>query len=585
MPNVALVRSRSRRGRLYGGVVSFVAAALLGCSTGQIGAAETGPFGSSGARTNPTMGTGGSTTGTGSSGTGGGPGFTPCIEGTSFAPPRLWRLNDRQYANVVHDVFGSAVLVPDEVSEAASVGAEESSTDSLGIADNTKVRNYMSTAEAAAASAVVNLNALMGCAIPDAACVETFIRNKVARAFRRPLTDTEVRDIVALYQVGAADSPAIGVETVLEYVLQSPNFLWRTELGVGSAAAPQSFALGPFEVASALSFLFLDSVPDETLWAKAAAGTLKQPDVESAEVDRLMTLASAKSSIAEFVGSWLAIHKIEATVKDATVFPQFTSAVRDELLQSSEMFLQDVVLGGTLTDLISSSKIYLNAELAGVYGIGGVSGTTLVAVNAGQPQWSGGILTQPSILTANDARPVITDVVHRGLFIHNSMICGASIPGPPPDAAAVNAALPATATERERSNFRMSNAMCRGCHGTFDPFGLLTERYDAIGRYSEYDASHMLIDQSATINSGEPTLDGHADGLPDLVMRLKASPRFSDCAAGKLVSLAVGRIVTAENSCALERVRSQFAKSGSFTDLFRAVATSPAFLTRDANLQ
>jgi hypothetical protein len=248
------------------------------------------------------------------------------------------------------------------------------------------------------------------------------------------------------------------------------------------------------------------------------------------------------------------------------------------------MFLQDVVLGGTLTDLITSSKVYLNAELASIYGIGGVSGAALGPVNVGLPQWSGGILTQPSILAANDTRPAITDVVHRGLFIYNAMICGASIPGPPPDAASVNAALPATATERERSNFRIGNGTCRGCHASFDPFGLLTERYDAIGRYSEYDASHNLIDQSSTITVNDPALDGHADGLADLIARLKATPKFSDCAAGKLVSIVLGRVVTQDNSCALQRVRAQFARSGSFTDLFRAVATSPAFLTRDPNL-
>src|SRR5262245_56639992 len=102
-----------------------------------------------------------------------------------------------------------------------------------------------------------------------------------------------------------------------------------------------------------------------------------------------MALATTRATVAGMVGSWLSIHKIEATVKDATVFPEFTATVRSELLQSSELFLRDVVLGGTLTDLVSSSKIYLNAELAGIYGIGGVSGTSLVAVNAALPQWSG----------------------------------------------------------------------------------------------------------------------------------------------------------------------------------------------------
>ncbi len=410
----------------------------------------------------------------------------------------------------------------------------------------------------------------MGCSMSDASCVETFIRNKVSRAFRRPLAEAEVQDVLALYRVGAADSPAIGVETVLEYVLQSPYFLWRAELGAQAAGAAMQVPLSPFELASALSFLFLDSAPDDALWAKATAGTLTQPEVEAAEVDRLMVLPSAKSTIAGMVGSWLSIHKIEATVKDSAAFPQFNTTVRDELLQSSQMFLQDVVLGGTITDLITSPKIYLNSDLATIYGIPGVSGTALTAVNAALPQWSGGILTQPAILAANDTR---------------SMICGASIPGPPPSAFTVNASLPETATERDRAKFRDTNPICLTCHGLFDPLGLLSERYDAIGRYSEFDNAHMVIDQSSTINVGDPALDGHADGLLDLASRLKSTRKFSDCAAGKLVNIAVGRTASADNACALQNARDKFASNGSFTEFVRTVATSPAFLTRDANLK
>jgi hypothetical protein len=564
------------------GVAALVAAATFSaCGPGRIG--DAGPSIGGPAVAGPTGGSSGGSSG-GST--------VQCVQGAAFAPPRLWRLNDRQYANVVHDVFGAGIAVPADVSAATPVGAEEPSTDTLSIDDDSTVRNYLSSAQSTAASAVQNLTALLGCSTTDATCVETFLRSKVARAFRRPLTDDEVQGMLALYQLGAQDSPSAGVQALMTYVLQSPNFLWRTELGVnplpGAASGPATgptVPLGPFELAAALSFLFLDSVPDDTLWADAAAGTLTQPSVEAAEVDRLMGLAVAKSTVAGMVGSWLAIHKIEAAVKDATLFPQFTSAVRDELLQSSQMFLGDIVLGGTLTDLITSSKIYLNADLATIYGIDGVTGTTLLPVTVGLPQWSGGILTQPAILAANDTHPNTTDVVHRGLFIYNSMICGASIPAPPSNAAAVNASLPATATERDRAVFRDSNSECRGCHGLFDPLGLLTERYDAIGRYSAVDSSGKPIDQSSTITLGVPALDGPADGLPDLITRLKSTRQLSDCTAGNLASIAVGRIVTADKSCALQTVRDTFAKNGSFAELFRSLATSPAFLNRDANLQ
>jgi hypothetical protein len=43
----------------------------------------------------------------------------------------------------------------------------------------------------------------------------------------------------------------------------------------------------------------------------------------------------------------------------------------------------------------------------------------------------------------------------------------------------------------------------------------------------------------------------------------------------------LGRTVTTDASCAFAEVKDQFAASGSFPDFFRAMLTSPGFLTRD----
>ncbi|HVR03853.1 MAG TPA: DUF1592 domain-containing protein, partial [Polyangia bacterium] len=301
-----------------------------------------------------------------------------------MAPPRLWRLNDQQYVNVVHDVFGAGIAVPAAVSAAVIVGAEDATSASgLKIADEPTVQNYMATASATAASAVINLGALLPCANPDAACVEAFIRTKVARAFRRPVTDAEVQSMLGLYQLGAQDSPATGVSTLLTYVLQAPAFLWRAELAGFDPAVPATTPrpLGPFELASALSFLFVDSVPDDTLWAKAVDGSIARRDVLVAEVDRLMALPAVKANVANKVGGWLSVHKTEVTVKDPKVFPQFTAAVQTALTRSVQLFLQDVVFNGTLLDLVTSGKMYLNQDLAALYGVDGVTGPALVPVD------------------------------------------------------------------------------------------------------------------------------------------------------------------------------------------------------------
>ncbi|HXI55519.1 MAG TPA: DUF1592 domain-containing protein [Polyangia bacterium] len=556
-------------------MVATAAAMSPGC-TGQIGT----PPG----KTEPQGSGSGGTTGTGVT-------AGPCAADTGFAPPRLWRLNDQQYQNVVHDVFGAGITVPQDVSEAISAGSEDlTRAESLTIGNDMIASNFMNSAHATAVSAVKYLTALLACATPDATCVEKFIRTKVARAFRRPVTDGEVQDMLALYQLGAAGAdggPAEGARVLMEYVLQAPAFLWRGEFGGVSGNTPAASGaaqpLDPYELAGAIAFLFLDSAPDDALWSRAAAGTLTSPSVLAGEVDRLMALPAVRANIARQVGSWLAIRKTAATVKDPTLFPEFTDSVKNALTDSAQLFLQDVVVSGKLTDLITSRKMFLNQELAGIYGVSGVAGPSLMPVEVNLAERGGGILTQPALLAAN-SRVNRGDPIHRGLFIYTSMVCATMLPDPPANATSVDQSLPATATERERASFRASRADCAVCHVHFDPLGLLTERYDPIGRYHEKDASGQPIDQSSTISLGT-NLDGPANGIGDLITRLQSSRQFPDCAAGKLAAIAVGRTLRDDNACALQEVQDDFARTGSFTGLFRAIATSPAFTTRDGKLQ
>ncbi len=106
----------------------------------------------------------------------------------------------------------------------------------------------------------------------------------------------------------------------MEYVLQAPAFLWRTEFGgtrsSKPAAAGATQPLDAHELAAAVSFLFLNSAPDDGLWAKAVDGTLTSTAVLAGEVDRLMAMPAVKANIAAQVGSWLAVRKTAATVKD-----------------------------------------------------------------------------------------------------------------------------------------------------------------------------------------------------------------------------------------------------------------------------
>jgi hypothetical protein len=484
--------------------------------------------------------------------------------------------------NVVRQVFG--VNMPAEITEAEAGAGEFTNLSELSVANPPTVFSYQVAARQAAEQATAShLTTFLPCGNPPSdACVEQFIRNRVARAFGRPLVDAEVQGLMAVYRAGAMDGPAVGVKLVIEATLQAPSFIYRSELGAPVTGGPTAkVKLTSHQLASALAFGLMDSVPDETLWQRAQDGTLLQPPVLAAEVDRLLAMPEVKANLAHKAGFWLGIEKMHRTEKDLTVFPEFTPAVKESLYKSAQLFVEDVFGSGRVSDLLTSRRMYLNETLARTYGIPGVTGPDFVATEVQLAERSGGILTQPAVL-ASHARPARGDPIHRGLFIYYGLVCGGQIPPPPKGALEKAATFPKDATERELSGFRAADPICRTCHSLFDPLGLSTERYDAIGRYRESDATGP-IDSSSVLAGLGADLDGPVSGVLDLASRLQVGRRVSDCAATNLALFVLGREVKEDTSCALETVKNQFAQTGSFADFYRALATSPGFATRDVN--
>jgi hypothetical protein len=523
---------------------------------------------------------------------GGGPPTTnaTCDRGASLGPARVWRLTDEQYVKSVAQVFG--VLVPPEVTAPATQPADFTNLSEVVSVDNRAAAAYSSMAKTAALAAVTaNLGVFLPCGAsnPSDACVESFIRQRVGRAFRRPVTDAEVTSLMALYRMGASDDAATGIALIIEAALQSPSFLYRTEIGAGvaggqtAAGGPTaSITLSPHEVATAISFALLDSVPDDNLWKKAEDRSLLTQAGLTGEINRLLALPEVQENLSHNAGFWLGVERMHQTEKETSAgyFPEFTPALKQDLYNSARLFIRDVLTAGKVTDLLTSSRMYVNDNLAKVYGLPGGMGKDLVARDVGLPERSAGILTQPAVLAAF-SRPNRGDPIHRGLFIYNSLICGSNIPEPPAGALAIAATFPTNATERELANLRATNsAGCATCHAMFDPLGLATERYDPMGRYSATDAKGP-IDSSAVLTRLGPGLEGPISGLPDLVSKLQGSRRVSDCAATNLAEFVLGRSVIEDDSCSLQEAKNQFAASGSFTDYFRALLTSPGFLTRD----
>jgi Protein of unknown function (DUF1592)/Protein of unknown function (DUF1588)/Protein of unknown function (DUF1595)/Protein of unknown function (DUF1585)/Protein of unknown function (DUF1587) len=522
---------------------------------------------------------------------------TPCVQTASLAPARVWRLTDEQYVNVARDVLGITLTGADaEISTTANNSGTYTNMSEGNVVNIGGAQNYQTAAQKVATQAVAKIATLVGSATPTAAQVEQFVTSKVSRLWRRPVVPDEVAALTKIYNDAQPDGVSRQFGLLVQAALQAPSFLYRTELGTNAATSMGSIKMTPHEIASALSFFFVETAPDDDLWSKAESAAINDPAVLALEVNRLLALPATRANLARKASYWLGVEVIptDVTNKSPTIFPEFTETLKTSLYQATFAFVEDILWNGKVSDLFTSQRIYANQEIGKVYGITGATGNAVVPLTAATPERSYGILTQPGMLLANAHRPGVTDPIHRGLFVYNTLLCGLSIPPAPPDALDIAATM--SGTERELVDQR-AKISCGACHANFDPLGLTFERYDSIGRYNEtkyvvrnpmtstlsWATSPTPIDTSAVLPLAlGPDMAGPVSGVAELAAKLKANPaRVSDCAAGYIAQYSLGYDPNAQNSCAIQAVKQAFAQSGSFIDFFKALTTSPAFVARD----
>jgi hypothetical protein len=508
------------------------------------------------------------------------------VAGASFASARVTLLSDRQYRNVVRDVFGVTFPAAVDVTMPASASGSYSFNESAQV-ETTTVQAYLRAADQVAEllmSAPASM-APCGSGAVDATCFEAFLRKTLPLAWRRPLTDAEVAGLMAIFNGASVDGQARQVQLAVEAALLHPAFLYRSEIGGNAAAATGKVSLTPYELASAVSFALLDSAPDAALFGKAKDGSLAQAPVLAAEVARLMSLPAARANLMKKVSYYLDFEALPFVQKDAQAYPPFAS-LQPTLYASSQKFLGDILWDGRFGDLFTSRRIYANQAMAAAYGLPAVTGPDLQPITTTGDAYGGGLLTQPALLAASNRNAVGDDVIHRGLWVYYNLLCAPVLPPPPANAGAVAATI--TGSTREQANTRDTTCGA-GCHGRFDPFGLVTLSYDGIGRYRTTDPTSTPpgapVDVSATVIAGVLAGQGAGSvtlrGVNDVAQLFATGRQVSDCAATALATYTLDHSPDAEGSCELQVVKDRFAQRGSFSELFQSILTSPAFLSRD----
>jgi hypothetical protein len=507
---------------------------------------------------------------------------------------RLQRLSHKQWANTVGDLFHL---------EAPATAAQQFLAESVrSTFDNDGSRlevaselwqDYQKAAEAVASQVARDAKLLAGItpanAPADAAGkARAFVVNLGLRAYRRPLTDAESNRYLALFNqgpalLGSGNAFADGAELVISYLLQSPHFLYRTELG--GAVVNGKVALGDHEIASRLSYGLANTMPDEALFAAAAQQKLHTREDVLAHAQRLLGSPGGRATLRDFHEQLFGTAQYSEIKRDPKQQPAWQPGLGDDMRRESELFLEDVVFDRArgVAELLTAPYTFVNSKLASLYGVPAPAAgqpDRFVRVDL-DPRERAGLFTQIGFLGSNDnATDVTPRPIMRGVQLSHDVLC-VDLPAPPnvpplppQSGSQTNRQLVAAFTEQPGS-------ICASCHATLiNPLGFAFETYDALGKHRTQD-NGAPVDAKARYRFAEG--ERSFDGAVELMGIIAQGQQAHDCYARHLVEYLYGRDVAPDSEADARLIgeagrRSK--RSASVKALILDLVTTDAFLSR-----
>jgi hypothetical protein len=524
---------------------------------------------------NPAGGGGGASASTGGNAGAGGNGGSG--DEAVFMPgvAALRRLTREQYDASVRALLGSDIALTTELEADVAINGSVSVGTSRSTISPTATEKYETAAFELAAQAIAperreRLTACTPATAIDTACTEDFVRTFGRRVFRRPLSATELTRYVQLAEESATELGDYwsGIEFAIAGLLQSPSFLFRSELGEADPGDPARLRFTGYEMAARLSFLFWNVTPDDALLDAAEAGELVTMVGLQAQADRLAADPRARAALETFHAERLSLDELDELSKDNTLFPgagpELGAAMRQDILKT----IAHVTGDGDYRDLFDTQVVFADDALAEVYGIEPSQGATPSLLPADSARL--GIMGKPGLLAMN-AHSRETSPTRRGKFVRERLLCQ-DIPAPPPNVVTtLPEPDPDAATMRDRLRVHATDPACSSCHTKTDPIGLSFEHFDALGAFRETDDGH------------EVDVTGELDGAPfddarELALLVRERPEATECVVRQLYRYANARVEKNGEALAIDALVTQFAASGyRLHALLLAVATSDGF--------
>ena len=497
----------------------------------------------------------------------------------------LHKLTIAEFTNSLHDLLGSnapvsSQLEPDQQLDGfRSVSASTVAVSPMGVSQyETAINAATQFAFSSATQAATVLSCVPASATDTTCPVSQALGAFGRRAFRRALSSADVARYVGV-ATDIAQEPGsnilIGLQHAVSAILQSPEFLYRVELGAPSPRDGGRNKYTDFEMASRLASLLWVSVPDEALLNAAASGGLSTSSGVLAQAKTMLVSQKAHQSIANFANDLYGLDPssgtpLTTTFKDPMFYPNWTKTLPVAMQQEVLMRIDDVAFTGDYLSLYDSPTVFVNNELALIYGLppAAVDGFRRVVLPSGSPRL--GLLGSGAILASNGL-PQRTSPTLRGRFVAEQLLCKTVPPPPQGVNTSVLDTLPPGSSVKAILEQHRQNAACATCHAMMDPTGLALENFDSVGAYRTTE-NKVPIDATGV-------LDGVAfKDEASLATVLRNHPQAGPCFVSKLYEQAQGRATLSVDVPVLASLSTQFEMSGHRADqLLLSIVSSDAY--------
>lgn len=540
-----------------------------------------------------------------------------CNEDASPSVTPLRRLTKFQYVNTLHDLLeealgaSSANDVMSQLASSLDTVPKENQAEGMNIldqrVDRAHVQGYFNVAIRLASVITENSSLLVdfvgdSCATnpSDMQCLNSFFERWAPIVLRRPLTDEDR----TFYENRVTD-----YYSLISMLLMSPQFLYLQEFsGAPVAGGVDLVQLDAWELASRLSYLFYQSMPDAALRNEAANGTLLS-NYEAA-VDRILADPKARDRSDQFYKEWLKLEDISQINESGLVngFDDFLTVdygngtallANMDLVSYREAAIREILAltdyytwqtEGMLSSLFTSNLSFADSsDLATAYGVSPWQAGNydqMVALPSGE---RAGLLTRAALhIYGNDSsRPIM-----KGVQIRREFLCDTLHPPQDNNAPAQAIIIPEESTRDQTTALtEIPGTACASCHADqINYLGFPTESFDSLGRHRTFelvlDDDGMELSRPAinTVSTPkvEPTDNTMVADAVEFSELMADHPKTTACFARQYFRYTYLRMEDLnQDGCVLQGLE-QTLQSSTLLDMMRQMALRPEFKLRQS---